>query len=112
MKARKEYTQQTITRVFDFGKRHADLFPSGAAAGELQDALEQDMNILSGHSSSQVSGDGAIRKSLVSRDAARTALQFKLERIDQTARALKIADFFMPRSRSDKALIKAGNAFA
>src|SRR5438045_9536544 len=112
MKSSKEYTQQTVTRVLDFGKRHADLFPNGAAAGELLGELEQDVNILSGHSSAQVSGDGAIRKSRGFRDAARKALQFKLARRDQTARALKISDFFMRRSRSDNALTQSGNAFA
>ena len=39
-------------------------------------------------------------------------MQLKLERMDQTARALKIDKFFMPRNRSDAALLAAGKAWA
>ena len=112
METRKEYTQQTITRVVDFGKRHADLFPKKSAAGELLDALAEDLKILGEQSNDQISGDGAVRKSRASRNEAHEALLFKLDRIDQTARALKYSDFFLPPGRSDAALIKAGKTFA
>jgi outer membrane murein-binding lipoprotein Lpp len=112
METRKEYTQQTITRVVDFGKRHADLFPKKSAAGELIDALEEDLKILDQHSNDQISGDGAVRKSRASKNEAHQALLVRLDRIDQTARALKHSDFFLPPGRSDGALIKAGKTFA
>jgi len=111
METRKEYTQQTFKRVVDFGKRHVDRFPRKSVAGELLDAIEENVKILSDQSNDQISGDQAVRKSRASKNEAHQALLDKLDRIDQTARALRYSDFLMPSSRSAAALIKAGKTF-
>lgn len=109
---RKIYTQQMLARVFDFGETHAELFSKDTIARELLASIGSALTKLSGHASFQVSGDGAVRTSSVSRIEARKALKTKLETIDQTARAMKLEQFFMPRRRSDAATIAAGEAFA
>jgi len=112
MNTRQKYTQQMITRVYEFGKRNADVFPKKSAAGELLESLRQDILDLDAHSSQQISGNGSIRTSQVSRVSAHKDLQFRLERMSQTARALKLEKFYMPRNHSDEALIDSGEAFA
>jgi len=112
MKERQKYTQQMIARVCDFGQRHEGLFPKEAAASELLETLRRDLIDLTTHAADQVSSSGSIRTNRASRAAARKQLQFTLERMYQTARALKLEKFLMPRNQSDEALIDSGSAFA
>src|SRR5215471_7775819 len=112
MKERQKYTQQMVSRVCEFGTRHADVFSKGTAAGELLKALHQDLIDLTAHATGQISGDGSVRTSRASRAAARDELQFTLERMHQTARALKLERFYMPRTQSDETLMDCGEAFA
>ena len=112
MNRRQIHMYQMLARVADFGATHAELFPKTTIAGELLAAIGSAVTKLSGHSSSQVSGNGAIRNSSGSRTAARKALKKRLEQIDQTARAMQIDKFWMPRKRAVQAIIDSGRAFA
>src|SRR6185436_16340483 len=112
MVRRKVYTQQMLTRVFDFGTKHAEIFPKDSIAGEVLAGIGQAVTALSGHSSEQISGNGSVRTTSTSRAAARKALEVQLARIDQTARVLKIDRFYVPQNRADSALINTGRAFA
>lgn len=112
MKRQKIYTQQMLARVLDFGETHLKLFPDTSAAADLIASLSTAVTRLGGHASFQVSGNGAIRTSAVSRKDARAALKMKLDMMDQTARALKLNQFYMPRNRTDAAYIAAGKSFA
>src|SRR5262249_42143976 len=112
MNERQKYTQQMVSRVCEFGLRHADVFSKETAAGELLEALRQDLMNLTAHASGQISGNGSVRTSRTSRVAARNELQFILERMQLTARALKLEKFYMPRTQSDETLMDCGEAFA
>jgi soluble cytochrome b562 len=112
MKADKIHKQQMLERVFNFGQTHLGLFPEGSAAGEIIASLGSAIGKLSGKASQQVSVAGDIRESAVSRQDARKALKWRLDLIDQTARALKLDQFYMPRNKTDAAYIAAGQAFA
>ena len=112
MKRKYIYTQQMLARVFHFGTAYEDLFPKETVAGKLLAAIGSAITKLDSHAGGQVSGYGAVRTSRTSRSAARKALQLKLELTERTARALKVDKFYIPRNRSDAALIATGEAFA
>ena len=112
MKRQQVYTLQMLARVFDFGQIYAKMFPETSAARHLIASLGSAIMKLGGQASLQVSGTGEIRTSLVSRRNARKALKTKLDLIDQTARALKLSQFYLPRNKTDAAYIAAGKAFA
>src|SRR3990172_7966672 len=87
MNRRQIHTYQMLARVADFGATHAELFPKTTIVGELLAAIGSAVTKLSGHSSSQGSGNGAIRNSSGSRTAARKAL--KLAHIARPTMVLK-----------------------
>src|SRR4051812_13734949 len=109
---RKIYTQQMLARVVDFAATHVDLFPKDSIAGEVLATLSGHVSKLFTHASEQVSGDGQVRTSSVSRLDARNALEVQLQLIEQVAQALNLSNFFLPRRRSEAAFIAAGEAFA
>jgi hypothetical protein len=82
------------------------------AAGDLLAAIQSTLPKLSGLTTSQVSSNAAIRTSSNTRAAARKTLRTLLELIYQTAQALKIDGFLMPRNQSDQGLTDTGRHFA
>jgi hypothetical protein len=111
MKADRISKQQTLERVFDWGRNRLHLFPEGSAAKDLIASLGEAVRKLNGHASQQVSGSGAVKTSGVGRQEARRELTFQLNAIAQTARVLKLDQFYMPRTRTDAAIIAAGLSF-
>jgi hypothetical protein len=111
MNATQIYKQQTIERVLDFAKNHLNLFPEGSAARDLVASLGAAVREMSSHASQQVSGSGAVKTSGIGRQEARRELSHQLTSIAQTARVLKLDQFYMPRTQTDAALIAAGLSF-
>jgi len=112
MKAQKTHQHQMLERVFDFGLNHLDLFPGGSVAKDVIDMIGLLVKKLNGHASSHVAGTGQLKTTTISRNEARKVLKYKLDLIEQTARVLKLDQFYLPRPKTDAAWIAAGQAFA
>jgi chromosome segregation ATPase len=112
MKRTKINEYQMLTRVADFGMQHVSEFPQFTAAHEIVAGLGSAVAKLAQQMSSQVLGHAQIRVSRQARISGREALKVQLERMNQTAQALKIEKFQLPSKRTDSALIAAGRAFA
>jgi len=109
---------QMLTRVREFGARHASDFPADAFGGQTFSEVGAVITELAGYATTQSVGRGSARERTVSKATARAALYEHLLAIHVTARALALdtpgleTKFRMPRSGTDQALITAGRAFA
>jgi hypothetical protein len=109
---------QMLTRVREFGSRHASDFPADSFGGQIFAEVGAVITALAGYDTAQSVGRGGVRESTVSKATARAALYEHLLAINVTARALALdtpgleTKFRMPRSGTDQALITAGRAFA
>ena len=109
---------QMLTRVREFGTRHASDFPADSFGGQIFSEVGAVITELAGHATTQSVGRGSAREHTVSKATARAALYEHLLAINVTARALALdtpgleTKFRMPRSGTDQALITAGRAFA
>jgi hypothetical protein len=109
---------QMLTRVREFGARHASDFPADSFGGQIFAEVGAVITALAGYDTAQSVGRGGARESTVSKATARAALYEHLLAINVTARALALdtpgleTKFRMPRSGTDQVLITAGRAFA
>jgi hypothetical protein len=109
---------QMLTRVREFGARHASDFPADSFGGQIFAEVGAVLTALAGYDTAQSVGRGGARESTVSKATARAALYEHLLAINVTARALALdtpgleTKFRMPRSGTDQVLITAGRAFA
>jgi hypothetical protein len=101
-----------LVRVCNFVAAYPELFEKGSLPAQLAALLRASVEKLSGHATTWTLGQGALRTSSGSRKAARAALGGHLEVISQTARGMNIEGFWMPRNRSEEALVHSGKAFA
>src|SRR6516162_3221763 len=101
---------QMLTRVREFGSRHASDFPADSFGGQIFAEVGAVITALAGYDTAQSVGRGAARESTVSK-AARAVLYEHLLAINVTARALALdtpgleTKFRMPRSGTDQALL-------
>ena len=109
---------QMLTRVREFGSRHASDFPADAFGGRIFAEVGAVITALAGYATAQSVGRGGARERTVSKATARAALYEHLLAINVTARALALdtpgleTKCRMPRSGTDEVLITAGRAFA
>jgi hypothetical protein len=103
---------QMLERVYNLCLAHLNDFPKVSAAPSIIKALGLRVAKLKNHASQQVSGAGAIQQSGSSHQEARKALKTSLDLIFQTARALNLEQFYLPRQRTDAAYIATGQSFA
>src|SRR5215813_6866078 len=109
---------QMLTRVREFGSRHASDFPADSFGGQIFVEVSAVITALAGYDTAQSVGRGGVRESTVSKATTRATLYEHLLAINVTARALALdtpgleTKFRMPRSGTDQALLTAGRAFA
>ena len=112
MKRKDFEVYKMLTRVADFGTKHVGLFPTTTIAGEILSEIVTAVSALSGHTTEQLTAAAAVRRSSNIRKEAREALVRQLESMEQTARVVKINDFWMPNRPLESSLIKTGHHFA
>ena len=103
---------QMLTRVADFATNYVGLFPKTTAAPDILSALGAAVATLSDQASTRVSAEATIRTNCQTRIAARETLRTRLQRAEQTGRAVNSDKFRMPAKRTDQALINSRHAFA
>src|SRR5436189_57776 len=96
---------QMLERVYNLCLARINDFPKASAAASIIKALGLSVAKLKNHVSQQVSGAGAIQQSVSSHEDARKELKTRLDLIFQTARALNLEQFYLPRQRTDAAYI-------
>jgi hypothetical protein len=107
-----------LTRVREFGLRHASDFPADSFGGQSFAEVGAVITALAGYATAQSVGRGGVRERTVSKATARAALYEHLLAINVIARALALdtpgleTKFRLPRSGTDQALRTAGRAFA
>lgn len=101
-----------LRRVAEFGARHVSVFPETTIAGEILAAIVTAVAKLSEHAKEQVTANAVLRRGSIKRKEARQGLRTLMELMAQTARALKINDFWLPRKPAELALIDTGRHFA
>lgn len=102
---------EVLGRVLVFRAKYPKWFAGGTVAAELMDEVKSSFDKLSEQGTTQLSGNGAIKRSTVDRAQSRRMLWTQLEAIDRIARALKLPQFWMPRDRGDRRAIDVGKAF-
>lgn len=100
-----------LLRVLAFAAAKPQLFTAGSLVAALLAAIDQSMQRLSAHESSQTSAREDARISTIKRSAARDALREQIDAIGQTAKALKFQQFWQVRDRSDRALAQTAETF-
>ena len=101
-----------LRRVAEFGAKHVSIFPTTSVAGYILAAIASAVAKLSEHAQEQVAANAAIRRGSNKRKEARQALLTVTGLIEQTARVLKLNDFWMPKRPTEAALIDSGHHFA
>ena len=112
MKRKDFEVYKMLTRVADFGTKHVGLFPTTTIAGEILSEIVTAVSRLSDHMTGQLTAAAEVRRSSKIRKETREALTRQLESMEQTARVVKINDFWMPIRRLESSLIKTGHQFA
>jgi hypothetical protein len=108
---------EMLVRVRDFGKAHADLFPTASPGGKAFETVEAAVTELGRHAVLKMSSQGAARDSGQRRETARTAVREQIDAISRTADLMAedkpdVAERFrMPKARNDQALLTAGRLF-
>ena len=95
---------EMLNRITVFAVTYPDLFGKDTLPAQLLEKIRAAVQALSGHAVSQASGMGAVRRSSITRVAARGVLRSQIEAISQTARAQGLPEFWMPRNRGDNSL--------
>jgi hypothetical protein len=113
MSIRNEYfqKQQMVEKVVDLGGRIQHRFSEGTLAPELIGSLSNGVEVMYEQLAVQNSAKGTQRSSRNARIAAREALRGRLERIGQTARAMSLDQFFLPRAVSLRALLSTAESW-
>jgi hypothetical protein len=102
---------EMLVRLTVFAAMYPQYFGKDSIAGALMDEIIAAVQKLSAHNTSQTSGKSAVRVSNHARAQARMDLVTELETISRTAKGLQLREFFLPRDRSDRALVSIGRSF-
>ena len=103
---------EMLGRLVVFAKAYPLFFGKDTLAGQSMAAIEAAVQKLLGLDKSLEGGSAAIKRSMDDRAKARATLRNCLETISQTAKGLKLAQFSMPRGRSDQTLVSVGQLWA
>jgi hypothetical protein len=109
---------QTFVRVRNFGVANSASFSPNTVAAELFAGITSIINELTGHVTSQTSGDNTRRQGTSTKAILRNELREDLITISRTARTMVsilpgLEDKFrLPRKISDKQLLSSARAFA
>lgn len=109
---------QMFVRVLGFADAHADAFPAGSLGAEMVAELRRVAGELTEAATSQTSGLSSVQRATAERMFARKKLRASMKAISHTARAMALdtpgleAEFRLPRSGSDTALLQIGRVFA
>ena len=108
---------EMLRRVRDFGAAHAASFPAASLAAQKFAAVGAVVAEVEAHGATQSTGKGAAQAGASAKRAARADLREKMAAIRDTALALEevtpgvSANFRIPRTNGDQALISAARAF-
>jgi len=103
---------QMLTRVVDFATNNMNVFPKTTAAPQIVAALAAAVAALTTQASARVTAQAEIRSNRRAMNGARELLKTRIERAEQTGRALKSDKFRLPAKRNDQAWINTGRSFA
>jgi len=101
-----------LGRVLVFANTYPQFFAKDAPTSPLIERIGAAAQKLSAHANSQTSSRRAVRISSNDRSEARAALRGQLETISRTARGLKLSEFWLPRNKSDRAIVETAHLFA
>ncbi|HWT00868.1 MAG TPA: hypothetical protein VN256_11535 [Pyrinomonadaceae bacterium] len=108
---------EMLRRVRDFGAAQASSFPAASLAAQKFGAVGAVVAEVEAHGTTQSTGKGAAQAGASAKRAARADLREKMTAIRDTALALEeempgvSANFRVPRTNGDQALISAARAF-
>ncbi len=111
MEKKKSQKMSMIAQVVSFAT--ANLLPilTGGLGPQLVDKLRAHLTKLTELAGAHFTQAGEVKINSDTRSAARQDLHARLTAIHTTARAMSLDRLWMPRNRSDRALIDAGNSF-
>jgi hypothetical protein len=108
---------ETLRRMRDLGESHADSFPIGSLAAQKFQGIREVIAEVEAHGVAQSGGKGAAQASTSAKRAARDDLRQRMVAVRETALAMEeslpgvSANFRIPRTNGDQALISAARAF-
>ena len=102
---------QTLKQVLVFVSNYARHFTEGSALKRTADEIQTAVSALAELKVSQGTEAGNGRIQTEARYAAREALLAHLDAISRTAKGEGLKGFWLPRNRSDEALIDTANRF-
>jgi hypothetical protein len=111
MNRKKILQYRMLTRVVDFGAKHVGLFPEHTIAGDVLAEIGSTVTQLTEYATSRVSSHTSILMSGQTRRQARLTVKRQMELTAQIGRALKLADFSIPRDPKEEDLISTARSF-
>lgn len=118
MKDREIRKLDMLRRVRDLGAANAPSFPAGSLAAQKFEAVGAIVAEVEALAATQSTGSGAAQAGASAKRAARADLREKMAAVRDTALALEeampgvSANFRIPRTNGDQALVSAARAFA
>ena len=100
-----------LVRVLGFAGKYPRFFAQGSRESDLIGQIEDAAKKLSAGGISHTIGRGAVQQTSEERAAIRASLSNQLTVISKTATSMDLSQFWLPRDRSDRALVEFGHKF-